>query len=482
MKLKISEIKRGGNIRPVVVDDEIRALGVSIQLNGQQEAIIVNEVGGKYELVDGERRLEAMKSTGATEIEADVRKDLTPAECAKIQALSFERKNLTPMQKAVAASKLMKEYGEGCEETAAAVLGLSKTEMKLLANLEKLSPKWKKTLALPGPLSLLTTAHLALIARLPVKVQESKEREIINALFDNSNILIPVKRFAEWLDKETRIIGTFKFDVAACAKCQKTSRAQAELFTDGNGEDRCLDPDCFKKKKDAYVLAAVKRAKESNGNAMAFIGYPQYGEPLAEALEGVTRVHDPIEVKPAKDGDRNAFPMIYVDGDKAGEIAMMVWRKKEKQESASETPQAKAEDKEAAKARKTAIETGKALIAAIASFLKEYNDKLADALEEKTEVAQNIILEFGTTDIEGSPQGKGWDRVRNPKIKLAERFAGFAMDTIKSRLYWYGRPGDIPVKEYMAEAQEVGKLIGVDFKKYAEALKAGEVKETKKRK
>ena len=87
MKVKLSQIVNYQGHRNQPEPDHIKNLATDIESRGYDVecAVTLNKVGrGKYEVIDGHHRIEAVRSLGGTEIEADVR-EVTPLEADKIR-------------------------------------------------------------------------------------------------------------------------------------------------------------------------------------------------------------------------------------------------------------------------------------------------------------------------------------------------------------------------------------------------------------
>jgi len=75
---------------------DIEGLAADIAARGLVEPLIVNE---KFELVDGHRRLQALKKNHATTVPCIIEPGLTPAMTAEIKLVtSLHKKNLTPLE------------------------------------------------------------------------------------------------------------------------------------------------------------------------------------------------------------------------------------------------------------------------------------------------------------------------------------------------------------------------------------------------
>jgi ParB family chromosome partitioning protein len=92
-------------------DAEIQSLAASIKSHGLIQPIAVREVGGRYQLIAGERRLRAAIEAGWTTvparlIEAD---DRLATELAIVENL--QRKDLNPVEKAISFRQYIERYG-----------------------------------------------------------------------------------------------------------------------------------------------------------------------------------------------------------------------------------------------------------------------------------------------------------------------------------------------------------------------------------
>lgn len=98
--------------------DKLGELAQSIQEHGILQPLIVTRKGENYELIAGERRLQASKQAGLTEVPVIIREadDRTKLELAIIE--NTQRHNLNPIEEAKAYLRLTEEYGLHQEEVA----------------------------------------------------------------------------------------------------------------------------------------------------------------------------------------------------------------------------------------------------------------------------------------------------------------------------------------------------------------------------
>ena len=89
--------------------DALNELKESIQVQGIIQPITVRRIGNKYQLISGERRLQASKLAGLTQIPAYIREatDQQMLEMGLIE--NIQRENLNPMEVALAYQRLLKE-------------------------------------------------------------------------------------------------------------------------------------------------------------------------------------------------------------------------------------------------------------------------------------------------------------------------------------------------------------------------------------
>lgn len=99
-------------------DDRLDELMESIREQGVIQPLIVREVGGKLELIAGERRWRACQKIGEEEVPVIIR-DVTDAEALEMALIeNLQREDLDPIEEAEAYSRLSREFGMKQEEIA----------------------------------------------------------------------------------------------------------------------------------------------------------------------------------------------------------------------------------------------------------------------------------------------------------------------------------------------------------------------------
>lgn len=147
-QLSVDLIQRGKyQPRLEINPDGLEDLASSIRAQGVIQPIIVRHLlGGRYEIVAGERRWRAAQLAGLTEIPAIVR-DI-PDEAAVAVALieNIQRENLNPVEEAMALQRLLEEFTMTHHQVAEAV-GKSRATVTNLLRLLALTSEVKTMLA-----------------------------------------------------------------------------------------------------------------------------------------------------------------------------------------------------------------------------------------------------------------------------------------------------------------------------------------------
>ena len=139
-KLPIETLSRGRyQPRTVIRQEALQELADSIRAQGVVQPIVVRSiVGGRYEIIAGERRWRAAQLAGLTEIPAVVRD--VPDETALAMALieNIQREDLNPLEESLALKRLQEEFELTHQQVADAV-GRSRTAVTNLLRLLDLS-------------------------------------------------------------------------------------------------------------------------------------------------------------------------------------------------------------------------------------------------------------------------------------------------------------------------------------------------------
>lgn len=161
--LPISEIKPNkGQPRKTFRPEELAELADSIKQNGILQPLLVRKKGSEYEIVAGERRYQAAKTAGLTEIPVVIR-DISDDDVFKLALIeNLQRSDLSPLEEAEGYRQLIKEKGLTQEELAKL---LSKSRSAITNTLRLLDlPKEVQELVEEGK---LTAGHARAILAVP---------------------------------------------------------------------------------------------------------------------------------------------------------------------------------------------------------------------------------------------------------------------------------------------------------------------------
>lgn len=161
--LPISEIKPNkGQPRKTFRPEELAELADSIKQNGILQPLLVRKKGPGYEIVAGERRYQAAKAAGLTEIPVVIR-DISDDDVFKLALIeNLQRSDLSPLEEAQGYRQLIKEKGLTQEELAKL---LSKSRSAITNTLRLLDlPKEVQELVEEGK---LTAGHARAILAVP---------------------------------------------------------------------------------------------------------------------------------------------------------------------------------------------------------------------------------------------------------------------------------------------------------------------------
>ncbi|HCE79271.1 ParB/RepB/Spo0J family partition protein [Thermodesulfobacterium commune] len=156
-------------------DEEFEELVKSIKETGILQPILVREKGeGLFECIAGERRLRACKKAGLSEVPAII-KNLSDEEVLIVALIeNLQRKNLNPLEEAIAYKNLVEKFGYTQEEIAAKV-GKDRTTVANLLRLLNLPQEIQQDLMEEK----LTVGHAKALLSLISKEKQLEVRNLI---------------------------------------------------------------------------------------------------------------------------------------------------------------------------------------------------------------------------------------------------------------------------------------------------------------
>ena len=311
--------------------DELLA---SVTAQGVTEPLVVRpnkREENTWEIISGHRRHKAAEIACLQTVQCVIRTCVSDEDAAQLVMDAFlGREDLTVQEQAEAVRKLLKQHKGGARAIAERT-GWSEGHVRRLANLGNLSERWQEILRNPRDsmedFAHWTAAHYALIARLS---QATQDGLLVESGFELANSVEPkdvdlllqdrllVLKKAPWDLDDAKLVKK----AGACSACPKRSGCTPGLFDDldapargdaargrGTHKDRCLDPDCWDKKRAAHVKRTLKETKKEHPDAVML----QSGSRGKGVLE-------PFEVEAAKEGDKGAIPAVDANADGKVEI------------------------------------------------------------------------------------------------------------------------------------------------------------------
>lgn len=146
-QIPVDEIQRGKYQPRREMDPEaLQDLANSIRAQGVIQPIVVRQIlGGRYEIVAGERRWRAAQMAGLTEIPALIKEIPDNAAIAIALIENIQRESLNPIEEAFALQRLLDEFSMTHQQVAEAV-GKSRTSVTNTLRLLALAEEVKRML------------------------------------------------------------------------------------------------------------------------------------------------------------------------------------------------------------------------------------------------------------------------------------------------------------------------------------------------
>lgn len=488
--LPVEEVAENPNNPRRVIDKKSQKyldLKNSIQGAGVQVPIQVRTILRGYELLDGARRLSAVRDLKLGMIPAINKGVMSDAEAFDLTfAANYGRDDLTLLEQ-VKAAEIMLAKHNGDTAAAASRLGLDKKTLLCRIRIGKMSPKILKTLDDPDyAVHGATPAHLDLIARYPQAVQE----EIIDEL-DSNLFTGPVSDLQKALEEVGHVISAAPWvqtstpsavikGLVDCTRCEKRTDHK-NLLPLFEGEPvakkaRCLDGECWKRNLDAVMKTNIKEAQEKHGDELAVVfdashGYTGNEERAAKEHFGAQVLNNyfgfnTFYAKP-KPG---AKPVFLVNGEHAGRV--MYYAPEKRGGEGSGERGRPVEAPKSMKERRAGLESKRWCV--VLNRLIEQVDVLKTVKLSLDQVAALAVV-FGTMDKNPSADAADWKKRLPAELSNPGKGLNLFMavrPVLLARLNWMGGITQLP-KEYIEEARAVSKLLGLDL----DALHAAVVKE-----
>jgi len=232
---------------------EFDELVASVKEKGVIEPIIVRPgKAGGYEVVAGERRFRASLEAGLGMIPAIVR-ELTDEQAFDFMLIeNLQREDLTEFEEAESFQLYVGRHGDKAAVELAGRTGISpryiRRRMAVLHLPEYALEAWRKGRLLYG--------HLEQLLRVRESPAELKEFFKLASEVDRWNGPTTVEELKGRIDGESPALRLAYFPLLLCIACPRNSNVQRDLFgIEEPKSARCLDPACFKKTQNDWLLA-----------------------------------------------------------------------------------------------------------------------------------------------------------------------------------------------------------------------------------
>lgn len=244
-------------------EDSMQELVESIKNDGILQPILLRPIDGLLMIVFGERRYRAAKAAGLTEIPAMVRV-MTDEEALQAQIVeNLQRKDVHPMEEAVAFKSFLEQKKWSVDEVAARV-GKSVYYVRQRLKLSNLVEDFRAYF-FRGVINNSFAVKLAALSEDAQNHILDANREYLNK-GENS-----IKQYE--IDHVLSMLNDARFDITdaelypkagACTTCQFNS-AVMQLFPESDGKARCSNMKCFAYKNDLSFEREIERVRLEPG-------------------------------------------------------------------------------------------------------------------------------------------------------------------------------------------------------------------------
>ena len=218
--------------RQEIDPQELEDLKTSIREKGIIQPIIVRKVGEKFEIVAGGRRFQAAKSLGIKELPAIIREVSDKESLVLALVENLQRKNLNPIEEALAFKRLNEEFALTYEEIAR-FIGKDKTSISNTIRLLKLPQEIQE--AVKKNIITFTQAR-AILGLEKEEEQKALFYKIIKEGFSVREIEVKVRRSLP--KKKKRVIDPFVEEVEE--KLRKSLGTKVKVLHKKNNQGKII--------------------------------------------------------------------------------------------------------------------------------------------------------------------------------------------------------------------------------------------------
>ena len=466
----------------------IKELADNIRIHGILQPILVRYTdtppsqGASYEILAGERRYRAAILADLKEIPCII------LACNEFEAFeitvieNLHREDLHPIEQARGIRSLL-DRGESIDAVASR-LGISRSTVIRRAALTNLIQPFQDV-AFSGAdwCQSWGPAHWELISAFPPETQQTVYDIIAE---DNKNYgydgdLLLVSDLKRVLAHYLRLISTspWKIPTSECAQCLKRSCRQPELFenfplpgegnekTEINKSDACLDPICWESHLATHIKSEAARI-EKKGVKPVFVQAYQRSAPksILDRLGATENLPTAQSYEKAKASDKNAVPILVVDGSQAGKSYYAVLPDRHQSSAPRESGQAVplAERREKLQRRRNVMAIEALMYALTCNGVFEEKGAIVLGINPLTEsTLHQAVAYFGirgdSFDLGNSPE-EDWKEFSEMSPNKTRVLMEFQLHETFSRMLHQDAVAPVPDTFF---ARQVATLYGVDF-------------------
>jgi len=248
------------NPRKSFDDVDMQELSTSIKEVGILQPLVIMPNGKGYEIVCGHRRYRAAKLAKLESVPAVLREDLTPEQSLELQIIeNLQRKDVHPLDEAIAFKRLQEERKFSIEEVAGRV-GKSERFVVQRLKLNDLIDDIQQ----PFYANKINLTQAFKIARMTEKDQSALYTDSLKG-WKKDNFYIG--NIDHYISRSMLGLKSAAFDLSSkelvksagpCISCVKNTACSVNLFPNNQEEAKCTDRSCFDLKSEKHLANTIE--------------------------------------------------------------------------------------------------------------------------------------------------------------------------------------------------------------------------------
>jgi len=271
--LKIDQIAIGDNIRKDITKDSVASLIESIKDKGILQPLLVRVNGGKFDLLDGYRRINAAKFAELKEVPAIII-EADKAERVEYQLVAnLQRKDLNAIDEALAYKALGDDFKV---KDIMVITGRPEYRIRRILALLTLCEEVRNMIKN----NEVSEDHGFVLTRISSpKFQKALANDIKKYRYSPSRAENELSHYSQRLE-------TACFDKTQCKACTFNGNLMKDLFDKENSmSGQCLNADCYFKKIAEFQKVKEAEIKKQGKKVIVVKEEPSYGTKEYEAMK-----------------------------------------------------------------------------------------------------------------------------------------------------------------------------------------------------